>query len=230
MAKKIQDDDGNTYVAVKPWYKKWWVWVIIVVVVIFVLALLGGGGDDDSSDTSTSKATAKKTDTSEKAATSSSKLTLDYEDYDVSKTKTYSVNYSDTSWNAGSVKVDKVTVYKLTKPYKYESANDGTFKANGFVRLHFTVNAKRDISMYPTQGTVSYSNGEQHEADSLESWDGDISKGVTKSGNVTLPIKSLDSVTSLKNLRYKFTGDYDTDDYEDDNADKDFDITINLNN
>ena len=34
MAKKMTDKDGNTYVQVKPWYKRWWVGVIIVIALL----------------------------------------------------------------------------------------------------------------------------------------------------------------------------------------------------
>lgn len=232
MAKKIQDENGNTYVAVKPWYKKWWIWVIVVILVIFGIAAFTGGSDDSSSKTTTtsSKATAHKTTASETkpAATASKTISVDYDSYNVANEKTYKINYSDTSWNAATVKVDKVTVYKLTHSYKYKSANDGTFQASGFVRIHFVISPTRDISIYPTQGTAIYSNGEQHEADSLESWDGDIAKGATKSGNVTIPVKSLDSTSSLKSIRFKFDANYDTDNMDDNNSDKTFDITLNM--
>lgn len=228
MAKKIQDDDGNTYVAVKPWYKKWWIWVIIVVLVFFGFALLGGNDDDTKSSSDT--ATAHKTTKKETGATSSTKsIEVSYKDYDVASEKSFTVNHKDTSWNAAAVTINKVTVYKLAKAYSYDSSDDGKFKANGFVRIHLTVKANRDISAYPTQGTAVYSNGEQHEGDSMENWDGDISKNATKSGDVTIPIKDLKNTSSLKTLRFKFDSSYDTDDYDDDNSHKTYDITLDLN-
>ncbi|MCG0557206.1 hypothetical protein [Lactiplantibacillus plantarum] len=75
MAKKIQDENGNTYVAVKPWYKKWWVWVIAIIVVIFLFAMFGGSDSDSSSSSSntsssntssTAKSSSKKKQTVEK--------------------------------------------------------------------------------------------------------------------------------------------------------------------
>ncbi|WP_461240257.1 hypothetical protein [Paucilactobacillus sp. N302-9] len=52
MAKKIQGEDGQTYVQKKPFYKKWWFWIIVVVLVIGGFS--GMGNDDDSSTTSSS--------------------------------------------------------------------------------------------------------------------------------------------------------------------------------
>ena len=57
MAKKMVDKDGNTYVQVKPWYKRWWVWVLVVIL-IFVIGS-AAGSDDSSSSSSSSSATSK---------------------------------------------------------------------------------------------------------------------------------------------------------------------------
>ena len=44
-----------------------------------------------------------------------------------------------------------------------------------------------------------------------------------------VPIEKLANVNDMKTLRLKFDGSYDTDDYEDENAQYDYDITLNLN-
>lgn len=230
MSKKIQDEEGNTYVQVKPWYKKWWIWVLAIIVLFFVFGLVGGNkkGSSSSNSNSTSKASGHQTTNSEKSAessTTSKKITVDYQNYNYSKAKTYSTNYTDTSWNAATVSVSKVVLYTLDSPTTYKSANDGTFKAQGFVRLYFSVKANRDVSVYPAQGTYIFNGSEQHAADSGESWDGDISNGVTKTGTVTVPIKDT---SNLKSIRAKIDGNYDTDDYDDDNSNHTFDFTLNL--
>lgn len=201
------------------------------------LGACGNSSDSSSKESSvkTEKASAHKTTDKEKSSSesksSSAKKTVEvgYQNYDVQDEKQYNVNFTDTSWSAAVVKVNKVTVYKLAKPAKYESANDGTFDANGFVRLHVIVTPNQDISAYPTQGTAVYSNGEQHDVDSGESWDGDIAKGATKEGDVTIPVKNLANTSELKNVRFKFDADYETDNIDDDNAYKTYDTTINLN-
>lgn len=192
----------------------------------------------NDSSVKTEKASAHKTTDDEKGnseaksskSSSAAKKTLEvsYQEYEVQDEKQYNVNFTDTSWSAATVKVSKVIVYKLTKPYKYESSNDGTFDATGFVRLHVIVTPNQDVSVYPTQGTVVYSNGEQHGADSMESWDGDIAKGATKEGDITIPVKDLSSTSALTNIRFKFDGSYETDNYDDVNANKSYDITIDL--
>lgn len=230
MAKKIQDEEGNTYVQVKPWYKKWWIWVLAIIVLFFAFGLAGGNKKNSNSSTSNnpSKASGHQTTNSEKSAessTTSKKVTVNYQDYSYSKAKTYTTNYSDTSWSAATLSVSKVVLYTLNTPTTYKSANDGTFKAQGFVRLYFSVKANRDVSVYPTQGTYIFNGSEQHASDSGESWDGDISNGVTKTGAVTVPIKDA---SNLKSIRAKIDANYTTNDYDDNNSNHTFDFTLNL--
>ncbi|MFT8955535.1 hypothetical protein [Liquorilactobacillus satsumensis] len=238
MSKKIQDENGNTYVEVKPWYKKWWVWVLAVVVVIFLLGSFGGHDSSNAKSKTTNTSTTgsakghktTKSETGEKSSveSKSKSLTVSYKDYDVSSDKTYSVTFSDSSWANTKVNVDKVQIYKLSKGYAYDSANDGKFNIQGFVKVHFNITAGRDISIYPTQGTAVFDNGEQHEADTGESWDGDISNGATKEGWVTFPIKALNDTSSIKSIRYKFDANYETDNYDDENSHHTYDFTLNL--
>ncbi|MFT9050037.1 hypothetical protein [Liquorilactobacillus nagelii] len=213
----------------KPFYKKWWVWLVAVIAVFFVFVAVGGNSNKTSeSDKTVSKASGHKTTASEKGSSSqsaSSKITVSYKDYKVASQKTYDTNYSDTGWSPAAVTVKKVVIYKLAKPYKYESANDGTFQITGFVRMYYTIKANRDISIYPSQGTYVYSNGEQHEADVGEGWDGDISSGATKTGTVEVPVKDTSNISTI---RSKFDANYDTSNYDDDNANHTYDFTINL--
>lgn len=153
-------------------------------------------------------------------------FTLDYQDYSAKSIKDHKVNVTDSNWSGVNVKVNKVQVIKLAKKYKYKSANDGTFKINGFVRVHYIIRTgSKDVSIYPTQGTYSLNNGEQHEADSLESWDGDISSHVKKSGWVSIPVQNISDVNSI---RAKFDANYETDDIDDDNQDYTYDMNINF--
>ena len=235
--KQFMDENGNKFIQVTPWYKHISTWIIAVLSVALIFSLVGK--NDNSSSTSNkaaSKVTVHKTTEQEMGSKSTDKstktttntITEDEKKYNVADTKSYKVNYSDSNWSAASIKVDKVKVYKLNKAYKYKSANDGTFQINGFVKIHVSVSPKRDIEAYPIQGTVIYGNGEQHEGDMLESWDGEIAKSATKSGNVTFPIEKLASASSLKNIRYKFDAYYDTDNDDDDNSDHTYDMTLNF--
>lgn len=157
-------------------------------------------------------------------------IEVNYEKYDVKDSKTYSVNYTDDVWAGTNITINNVTVYKLAKTYEYDSANDGKFDTNGFIRINMTIAPTQDIDTYPTQGTLVLDNGEQHESDSDETWDGEIAANAKKTGTVTVPISSLDSADVINNFRLKFDADYETEDYDDDNSNHEYDISIDLNN
>lgn len=237
MAKKqFVDKDGRKFVEVTPWYKQWWSWVLAVAAIILMISLIGGSKDrseskaDQSSEVTAHNTTdiEKGTSESTSAKKASPSVTVDDEKYAISDKKAYKVNYSDSNWAPAKIGVDKVTVYKLAKPHQFESSEDGKFNIEGYVRLHFSVSPTRDINAYPTMGTVIYSNGEQDDADAPEGWDGEIARGATKAGDVTLPIQKLNSAGSLKTLRYKFDTDYETDNDDDENSDHTYDFTLNF--
>lgn len=151
------------------------------------------------------------------------KITVDYDDYAVGSSKNYKLDYTNNDWNLATVKVNKVTVYKLAKSYTYDSGNDGKFAINGFIKLDVSVTAKDDIDVYATQGTGNF-NGQQQSAAGL-SWDGSINKGATKSGEIYLPVKDLNKVSEIKEIRYQFSA------YPKENSDDfNYDLTLNLNN
>ncbi|MHA7611749.1 DUF4352 domain-containing protein [Weissella viridescens] len=66
MAKKITDENGNTYVQKKPFYKRIWFWLLAVVVLFFIVGALGSSDDEPkkTSESSTSS-TSKKSDASD---------------------------------------------------------------------------------------------------------------------------------------------------------------------
>lgn len=215
----------------KPFYKQWWAVTIAFIFVFFVGYIFGSAASssDDSNDeasvASSSKSSSKSTTDDKSSGKNNAKktLTVSYKNYEISSEKTFKPNYTNNSWAGGSVSVDSITLYKTAKAYNYDSANDGKFTIQGFMQIHYVIKTKADVSVYPTQGTYIYSNGEQHGADSTESWDGDISKNVTKQGTVTVPVEKISSVNSV---RVKF--DASGQDFSDNSLDHDFDFTITL--
>lgn len=170
--------------------------------------------DDDYSDESSSKTDNK------------NEIELNDDKIDIKDSKKYSTTYSDSSWAGTTVKIDKVTVYKTDG--EYSDGDDGKF--NGIAKVHFDIKAGRDISMYASQATLNTNDGQQVDADTYDSddFDGDLNSGAHTDGDVYFLLPKLDSVSSLKTLRLKFTSDYDTDDYDDDNSDHSYDVTVNL--
>lgn len=215
----------------KPFYKQWWAVTIAFIFVFFVGYIFGSAAsssdysNDEASVASSSKSSSKSTTDDKSSGKNNAKktLTVSYKNYEISSEKTFKPNYTNNSWAGGSVSVDRITLYKTAKAYNYDSANDGKFTIQGFMQIHYVIKTKADVSVYPTQGTYIYSNGEQHGADSTESWDGDISKNVTKQGTVTVPVEKISNVNSV---RVKF--DASGQDFSDDSLDHDFDFTITL--
>ena len=215
----------------KPFYKQWWAVTIAFIFVFFVGYIFGSAASssDDSNDeasvASSSKSSSKSTTDDKASGQNYAKKTLTVSDkkYELSSETSFKPNYTNNSWAGGSVSVDSITLYKTAKAYNYDSANDGKFTIQGFMQIHYVIKTKADVSVYPTQGTYIYSNGEQHGADSTESWDGDISKNVTQQGTVTVPVEKISNVNSV---RVKF--DASGQDFSDDSLDHDFDFTITL--
>ncbi|MCW0953042.1 hypothetical protein OIT44_03010 [Weissella ceti] len=160
---------------------------------------------------------------------SKNKIRVHYDDYTFSDEKTFKSDVEDKSWNAADVKINNVTVYKLSETARFDSVHDGDFDIEGFAKINMSVTAKQDINAYPAQADAVVNTSEQHSVLSNNSWDGDISKGVTKDGDIFIPIKKLKGVSDISDIRLKFSANYDSDNY-DDNSHKDYDINIKLSN
>lgn len=74
MAKKIKDENGNTYVQKKPFYKRVWFWVIIVIVIIGIGGNMGGSNDSTKSANNSSSSQASSS--SQSKPKSAAKLNL----------------------------------------------------------------------------------------------------------------------------------------------------------
>ena len=59
MAKKIVDENGNTYVQKKPFYKRVWFWILAVIVIAVIFGSAGGDKAKKVSSENTEKASAK---------------------------------------------------------------------------------------------------------------------------------------------------------------------------
>lgn len=219
----------------------------VVSLIVLVVSLAGGVAVSNeinktlsSVNTSTKAKSAKNTDNGESSTDDAdyyddesssetdnkNQIELDDDKIDIKDSKEYSTTYSDSSWAGTTVKIDKVTVYKTDG--EYSDGDDGKF--NGIAKVHFDIKAGRDISMYASQATLNTNDGQQVDADTYDSddFDGDLNSGAHTDGDVYFLLPKLDSVSSLKTLRLKFTSDYDTDDYDDDNSDHSYDVTVNL--
>lgn len=68
MSKKIVDENGNTYVQKKPFYKRVWFWLLAIVVIAVIGGSIGGSNKSatNSTEKSTSTSQASKSSSSEK--------------------------------------------------------------------------------------------------------------------------------------------------------------------
>ena len=57
MAKKIKDENGNTYVQKKPFYKRFWFWLLVVIILLIGFGSAGNKGGNDSSNSSSGSST-----------------------------------------------------------------------------------------------------------------------------------------------------------------------------
>lgn len=226
------------------WYKRWWPWLLILLVTFLYTVSLNGmayaqpmsntGMASDTQNSTDSKAAATDTTADDKGSDAEKPkgdtITLDDDTIDVSGKHVYNLKYSNNTWTNTTFSINKITVYKTDGTYTNGSGSDKT-EFNGVVKVHFGIEAGRDISAYPSQSTLSTNDGQQIDADDYDSddFDGDINSGTKTAGNVYFLIPKMTSVGAIKTLRLKWDANYDTDDYDDDNFDKTYDITINLN-
>lgn len=216
----------------KPWYKQWLLWVIVVVLAIAIIAAFGGGSnsgsDSSSSDTDTSSS-AKDSSSEAQSSSATSSINIGSESIDVSDAIKYKTDYSDNSWSNSAFSIDKITVYKTDGSYTYGSGSDKT-DLQGIIMVHFKITAGRDINAYPTQATLSTDNGQQIDANTYDSddFDGALDSGTETEGNVYFYVPKMKVASEIRTVRIKWSADYDTDDYEDENFSHDFDATINL--
>lgn len=167
-------------------------------------------------------------DTTEDDSDSSSETTSSSE-AKVDKLKRHDVTWSDNSWAGVKVSIDYANVG--TFKTAVEDSEGETFQ--GAIVVNFKVETpERDISIYPNQATLTTNDGQQIDASLMDSEDigGDLMKGANKEGNVVFYVPTLSDPSDITSIRLKFSGNYDTDDYSDDNAYHDFDTgVINLN-
>ncbi len=164
---------------------------------------------------------------SESSESDDNTITLDDEDYEVTDSKDYKPSFSDSSWTNTKVGIDEVKVLQSDGTTEDSDGNE----VNGIVAVHYTIDAGKDINMYPAQGTMNTNSGEQVEADmsASDDFDGELNSGASVDGWVIYFLKKLDSVGDLTSIRLKWDADYDTDDIDDDNFSHTYDTTIQLN-
>lgn len=215
----------------KVWYKNKVYWIVIVAVLAVLMLIMDGvtyhsvhrlyHPVDDSALVSNHD------EDDDSVTTGKNTLKLNYHSYKYSDKKTYQLKQDVNDWSYADVKINSVTVYKLAKTYDKVGLDDK--KGNCVVVINMTVHAKKDISFYPSQGSISTNTGAQEDAMmGNKDFDGDLNNGISKTGDVAVVYDNISNISDLKKLRFKFSGYAQDDNDESDDSSKDYDLDINL--
>lgn len=142
----------------------------------------------------------------------------------VLKKAEYKAEYKE-DWKGLETLISKVVIVEINDAEKANSMLDNNF----VVQVYFTLknNSDRDFNAYPDQGTLVI-EGQQIDSEMFgDNIGGEILKGVSKEGIVTYSVPKINDIENVKDIRLKWTADYDTDNYEED-FHKEYDVTFDL--
>ncbi|EUJ46189.1 hypothetical protein [Listeria fleischmannii] len=202
-------------------FKKWWFWVALVVILLVILWAIGNSNSSAESDKDTKEpktASVKNTDTEDQSDSSS-------EDDGIIDKQDYITSWSD-DWKGLKTSIDEVTVIKLTK----EKMDELDAEGDGIIDVHFKLenNGTTDFNTYPDQATMVV-GGQQIDASPFlsDSIGGELLKSAKTDGNVAFEIPKMDSASEFKEIRLKWSADYDTDNIDEDFS-HDYDVTLKI--
>lgn len=159
-------------------------------------------------------------------ATSKNSITVDHKSYKYTAKKTYKMDQNYKDWSYADIHFSEVDIYQLAKEHKKVGIDEK--KANCIVVIKMSVKANKDIEIFPDQATLSTNNGLQGDAVYTDDFSDDIDSGVTKDGNVIIPLDGVNNISDLKKLRLKFDAGAADDNDDSDDAFKTLDINFNL--
>ncbi|MGM0969938.1 MAG: hypothetical protein ACQEWR_15360 [Bacillota bacterium] len=118
------------------------------------------------------------------------------EDLNLDDTTHHTVDWSMIKDNV-EFRIDQVSIVK----------QDLESDDQGMIGVHFIIDNKsnKDISTYPTQGTLLTNTREQIKASvNSENFDGDIMSGAKTDGFVLFPVKKLSKLEDINSVRVKW--------------------------
>lgn len=132
----------------------------------------------------------------------------------VAQFKSYKSDWSDNSWSGVTVKISDINVGRFTEP---QSDSNGE-TADGTIVVNFDVSTTdTDINIYPNQAKLLTNNGDQIEADLIESDSnigGEYLAGSKKSGQVIFMVPNMNDIKDITSVRITFLGNLATSDTE----------------
>lgn len=193
-------------------------------VALFSVGLAACGSNDDSKKEKNGTATPKTEETSAKESSSSSEGEALEEG--VAARNKYTVSWSE-DWHDVNFKITDVSVVEYDDE-QATAALDTNFIAG--VKFVITNNSDHKISTYPDQGKLVI-NGKQYDANMMVSDNvgGEVMNGSSVEGVVAYPLKDIESVDDVKEIRVVWSAsDFDSGNMDD--TGKDFDVPLQLNN
>ncbi|MBC2115732.1 hypothetical protein [Listeria booriae] len=191
--------------------KKILVFMGVLLAFSFVLVACGNDSSND--------------DTSKDAVASDTKKEKTKEKKGVIDSQKYTLTWSE-DWKGLKTSITDVSVVKMEKSEMESMGLTG----DGLIGVKFTLenSGEMDFNTYPDQATILV-DGQQIEASMVASDNigGEILKGAKKEGVVAFEVPKLDDVNAIKQLRLKWSANYDTENYEEDFS-HDYDITLDL--
>lgn len=197
----MQEDYAKTYR--KSWFDHWWMWLIIIIVILVIKFNVF------NSHSISSKIPQVADGVEYQKINKRKNISFDGDNYHISNTYQYHVNYANDSWKGGDFKVDKVIFYKFKSPKKLDVyRNEKNVKCDGFVELVMEITAEKNINI--DDGIINLSNMQVN--DNVDSelfksddvWNNELRTGQHKTISVITPIQNLSRANKIKKVGYHF--------------------------
>lgn len=185
MAKKIVDENGNTYVQKKPFYKRVWFWILVVI----IIAVVGGGSNSGKSDDSAKKvesASSKSADADKSASSTAPASTPEKTTFKVGETAEYKgvqFKVNKVDFTNGDPDVDTLDTGKQYVVVNITITNNGADK--------YTYNPF-DYKLDDNGNQTDMSEITSNVQDELHS--GTLAKGASVTGNLVGQAKTSDKL------------------------------------
>ncbi|WEG76292.1 hypothetical protein [Vagococcus intermedius] len=140
----------------------------------------------------------------------------------ITQYNTYPQNFQDDTWQGLHIEIDTATLLQLKD---YKSRDNTSYEA--VLLVHFKFNSpERDVAIYPNNSLLIIGEKQEVEATlDMGYWDGEILKGVSKSGYTPFFIKTL-NIEQLKNAKLLVKANYLTSEFLDHESQHTYNIPI----
>lgn len=187
MAKKITDENGNTYVQKKPFYKRVWFWILVVFVGFITVGIFGGDSEEPTAkNESSTEQASKSSDDEDKEKVFNRDQTVQYDGMDL---KVEDVKYIKNRGEFDDLPKDQQFI---AVKVKITNNNDEVLNFNPFDFKIVTDGAAHDW-------TYEFVNNPEIDNKHLDS--GDLKKGASIEGWITGKIS-----TKAKKIQLDYRG------------------------